>query len=76
MIAPAPTREVVKQLNEAGFIKRPGKGAHTNWYCAHGIYKVPVPTGHKSISAGVRRQVDKAIDNCATNCRAEEPEED
>ena len=76
MIAPAPTREVVKQLQAAGFTKRGGKGSHTNWICEHGRYKVAVPTGHKTISPGVRRDVNKAIDTCTTHCKTEEPEEE
>lgn len=68
MIAPAPTRVIVKQLKTAGFIKRDGKGSHTVWTCPHGRYTVTVDTGHKTISPGVRRQIDNAIDLCETDC--------
>lgn len=68
MIAPAPTREIVKQLKTAGFTKRDGKGSHTVWTCQHGRYSVSVDTGHRTISPGVRRQVDAATKACATDC--------
>lgn len=69
MIAPAPAREIVKQLKAAGFTSRDGKGSHTMWICAHNLYSISLPDGHKTISAGVRRNVIKAIDACATNCK-------
>ncbi|WP_081586249.1 type II toxin-antitoxin system HicA family toxin [Tsukamurella sp. 1534] len=68
MIAPAPTREILKQLKKAGFTSRDGKGSHTMWACPHNTYGVSIPDGHGQISPGVRRQVDKAIANCRTNC--------
>ncbi|QFG10053.1 HicA-like toxin [Mycobacterium phage IdentityCrisis] len=71
MIAPAPTREIVKQLKAAGFTSRDGKGSHTVWTCGHGRYTVSVDTGNRTISPGVRRQVDRAIDACATDCSKE-----
>lgn len=67
MIASAPTRVIVKQLKTAGFTKRDGKGSHTVWTCPHGRYTVTVDTGHKTISPGVRRQIDNAIDLCETH---------
>ncbi|ORA29883.1 hypothetical protein BST20_27770 [Mycobacterium branderi] len=70
-MAPAPTREVVKQLKKAGFTKRDGKGSHTIWTCKHGRYSVSVDTGHRTISPGVRRQIDTAINECDTNCKKE-----
>lgn len=68
MIAPAPTREIVKQLKNAGFVSRDGKGSHTMWACPHAVYGVSVPDGHKTISPGVRRKVDQAIAGCQANC--------
>ncbi|OMC10799.1 hypothetical protein A5735_16770 [Mycolicibacter heraklionensis] len=68
MIAPAPTREIVKQLKKAGFTSRDGKGSHTMWTCPHGTYSVSLPDGHRTISPGIRRQVDTAIRTCSTNC--------
>ena len=58
MITPAPTREIVNRLKNAGFSKRDGKGSHTVWTCRHRRYRVTVDTGHRSISPGVRRQVE------------------
>ncbi|KLO31567.1 hypothetical protein ABW16_01630 [Mycolicibacter heraklionensis] len=71
MIAPAPTREIVKQLKKLGFTSRDGKGSHTKWICPHGKYDVSLPDGHRTISPGVRRQVNEAIQACATNCERE-----
>lgn len=72
MIAPAPTREIVKQLKGAGFTKRDGKGSHTVWSCPHNRYRTTVDTGHRTISPGVRRQVDAAISMCRTECARKE----
>lgn len=72
MIAPAPTREIVKQLKKAGFTKRDGKGSHTVWTCPHGRYSVSVDTGHRTISPGVRRQIDAALNQCDTDCEEDD----
>lgn len=69
MIAPAPTREIVKQLQKAGFTQRDGKGSHSMWTCPHGNYSISLVDGHRTISPGVRRQVNKAISACEKNCR-------
>ena len=68
MMAPAPTREIVKQLKAADFNRSDGKGSHTTWSCPHGAYSVSVPDGHRTISPGVRRQIDTAIRACSTTC--------
>jgi predicted RNA binding protein YcfA (HicA-like mRNA interferase family) len=68
MIASAPTREIIKQLKKAGFNPRDGKGSHTMWTCPHGRYSGSLADGHRTISPGVRRQVDTAIQACVTNC--------
>lgn len=68
MIAPVPTREIVKQLKKAGFSSRDGKGGHTMWICPHGRYSVSLVCGHRTLGPGVRRQGDSAINTCATNC--------
>ncbi|WP_411815471.1 type II toxin-antitoxin system HicA family toxin [Gordonia sp. SND2] len=68
MIAPEPSRNIVKRLKAAGFTSRPGKGSHEEFTCSHGRCPVAVPTGHRTISPGVVRQVNKAIEKCATEC--------
>ena len=68
VIASAPTKQIVKQLKAAGFTSRPGKGSHSTWICAHGSCKVSLPDGHRTISPGVRRQVDAALAACEDNC--------
>ena len=64
VIAPAPSRKIVKQLVAAGFAKRDGKGSHTFWTCHHGIHHISVPTGHRTISPGVRSKVNAKIAEC------------
>lgn len=66
MIAPAPTREIVKQLKIAGFTQRNAKGSHTFWTCRHGIHHISVPTGHRTISPGIRSQINAKIAECQT----------
>ncbi|MGV9709339.1 type II toxin-antitoxin system HicA family toxin [Gordonia sp. NPDC003424] len=64
MIAPAPTRAVVKLLKSAGFTGRVSKGSHTVWVCRSGRHRVSIPDGHKTISPGVHRQVLATIAAC------------
>ncbi|WP_231971471.1 type II toxin-antitoxin system HicA family toxin [Mycobacterium sp. E3198] len=53
---------MVKRLRKAGFDKTGGNGSHTKWLHAQSGAYVVVPTGHRVISPGVVRQVDKAIE--------------
>lgn len=68
MIAEEPSRTVAKRLKKAGFESRAGRGSHEEFTCAHDNARVSVPTGHKTISPGVVRQVNKAIKKCETEC--------
>ncbi|MBX7435604.1 type II toxin-antitoxin system HicA family toxin [Mycobacterium sp. Y57] len=56
-----PTRKIVKQLKAAGFTETQGKGSHTKW--THPSGATVVPTGHRTISPGVVRQVNQAIED-------------
>ena len=60
MASEEPTRSIVKRLTGAGFTQEGGKGSHTKWVHPSGV-QVIVPTGHRTISPGVARQVNKAI---------------
>ncbi len=60
MVSGEPARKVVKRLQQAGFTQSEGKGSHTKWIHPSGA-RVTVPTGHRTISPGVVRQVNKAI---------------
>jgi predicted RNA binding protein YcfA (HicA-like mRNA interferase family) len=51
---------IVRRLRDAGFIQTGGKGSHTKWTHPTGV-RVIVPTGHRTISRGVVRPVNKAI---------------
>ena len=48
---------------QAGFTQSEGKGSHTKWIHPSGSW-VTVPTGYRTISPGVVRQVNKAIQQC------------
>lgn len=60
MVSEQPTRKVVKMLLDAGFTPGHRAGSHTKW--SKGSVMVPVPDGHRTISAGVFRKVLKAIE--------------
>jgi predicted RNA binding protein YcfA (HicA-like mRNA interferase family) len=56
-----PTRDVTKRLKEAGFVRVSTDGRHGKWRHPSGVW-LPVPETHRMISAGVVRNVDKAIE--------------
>ena len=53
---------MVQRLLKAGFVKSDGKGSHTRWVHPQSGAYVVVPTGHRKISPGVVRQVNRAIE--------------
>jgi predicted RNA binding protein YcfA (HicA-like mRNA interferase family) len=61
MVSEEPTRKMVKELRDAGFVPIRKRGSHTWWEHSSGI-GVPVPDGHRTISPGVVRSVRKAIE--------------
>jgi predicted RNA binding protein YcfA (HicA-like mRNA interferase family) len=60
MAKPEQTRITTKRLKKAGFTRTDAEGSHGKWTHPSGA-SVIVPDGHKVTSAGVVRQVDKAI---------------
>lgn len=60
MVSEQPTRKMVKALRDAGFEQIRTVGSHSVW--ANGSISVSVPDGHKTISPGVVRQINKAIE--------------
>jgi predicted RNA binding protein YcfA (HicA-like mRNA interferase family) len=56
------TTDITKRLRAAGFESIDAKGSHTKWVHPSGV-TVIVPTGHRTISPGVVRNIDKAIAN-------------
>jgi predicted RNA binding protein YcfA (HicA-like mRNA interferase family) len=60
MVSEEPTRKIIKRLRDAGFTETDAKGSHTKWAHPSGA-NVVVPTGHRTISKGVVRQVNNAI---------------
>jgi predicted RNA binding protein YcfA (HicA-like mRNA interferase family) len=59
MVSEQPTRKMVKQLRDAGFLPVRTVGSHTVWQA--GSVSVSVPDGHRTISPGVVRQIMAAI---------------
>lgn len=59
MVSEQPTRKMVKALRDAGFQPVRTVGSHTTWKC--GNVQVTVPDGHRTISPGVVRQIQRAI---------------
>ncbi|MEV4125913.1 type II toxin-antitoxin system HicA family toxin [Nocardia sp. NPDC049707] len=71
MIAEQPTRKVLKALKEAGWSPlRDGAGSHTIYGCPTSKHDVSVPDGHRTISPGVVRTINRAVDSC--DCPKEE----
>ncbi|MDN4616387.1 type II toxin-antitoxin system HicA family toxin [Leifsonia sp. F6_8S_P_1B] len=54
------TRKLTKRLKDAGFVAVRTTGSHTTY--VNGKVSVTVPDGHRIISAGIVRQVNKAIE--------------
>lgn len=63
MVSEQPTRKVVKALRDAGFLPVRTVGSHTVW--VNGSISISVPDGHKTISPGVVRKINKAIEEAA-----------
>jgi predicted RNA binding protein YcfA (HicA-like mRNA interferase family) len=61
MVKEEPTRQVSKRLKEADFTRVSADGRHSKWQHPSGVW-VPVADGHKTISPGVVRKINKAID--------------
>jgi len=64
MVSEQPTRTIVKRLKDAGFTRTRTAGSHSVWVHPSGV-QVVIPDGHRTISPGVVRQVDKAVAEAA-----------
>ena len=64
MIAEQPTRKALRDLTKAGWKRKRTIGSHSVWVCRDDEHQVTVPDGHKTISAGVLRQISKALESC------------
>lgn len=60
MVSEQPTRKVVKQMREAGWVPLRTVGSHTTWQSPTGA-TFTLPDGHRTISPGVYRQLLKAL---------------
>ncbi len=64
MATEQPTRKVVKEFCDAGWLPGRGDGSHTKWRCPASIHSFTLPDGHKKISPGVYRNAQKALEAC------------
>jgi predicted RNA binding protein YcfA (HicA-like mRNA interferase family) len=70
MVSEEPTRVTIKRLRKAGFNPTDAEGSHTKWINPLGPW-VSIPDGHRTISPGVVRQVNKAITEAEKLSRGE-----
>ncbi|HEY5840429.1 MAG TPA: type II toxin-antitoxin system HicA family toxin [Mycobacterium sp.] len=61
MVKEEPTRTVIKRLKAAGFIRTSTDGRHSKWTHPTGVW-VAVPDSHRTISPGVVRKINQAIE--------------
>lgn len=61
MVKAEPTRSVVKRLKAAGFTRISTDGRHSKWAHPSGV-RISVPDSHRTISPGVVRKINKAIE--------------
>lgn len=55
------TRDVLKYLRSLGWIRlRDGAGSHEIWGLPDGSKRASIPAGHREVSAGVLRQIERA----------------
>lgn len=59
-----PTRTVVKRLRAAGFARTSTDGRHSKWTHPGGVW-VAVPDSHRTISPGVVRRINQAIEQAS-----------
>lgn len=55
-----PTRRVLQELKDAGFVAVRTQGSHTVY--RKGAVSITVPDGHRTISPGVYRKILKKIE--------------
>ncbi len=58
---PQRTRDVLDYLRSIGWVfLRDGQGSHELWGLPDESVKASIPAGHREVSAGVLRQIEKA----------------
>lgn len=62
MVKEEPTRSVTKRLKDAGFKRTSTDGRHSKWTHPSGAW-IPLPDSHRTISPGVVRKVNQAIED-------------
>lgn len=61
MVKEEAARTVTKRLRDAGFTRISTDGRHSKWSHPSGVW-VAVPDSHRTISPGVVRKINRAID--------------
>ena len=64
MVGEQPTRKVVKAFRDAGWRRVRTEGSHSLYECSCGQHAFVLPDGHRVISPGIVRKVDKALEEC------------
>lgn len=59
-------RQMIRELEAAGWTFARNNGRHTVYRCPSGRHTIPVPTSHGKISAGVVRKIRAAIARCGS----------
>jgi len=55
------TADVLREIGRQGWVfLRDGQGSHEIWGLAGTVKKVSIPAGHRTTSAGVLRQLERA----------------
>jgi predicted RNA binding protein YcfA (HicA-like mRNA interferase family) len=69
MVSEQPARKIVKAFKSAGWRWVRTEGSHSLFKCACGQHTFVLPDGHRVISPGVVRKVDKALAECGRLAR-------
>jgi predicted RNA binding protein YcfA (HicA-like mRNA interferase family) len=64
MIAEQSTPTVRRMLIAAEWVRKRTVGSHSFWVCSSGAPSVTVADGHRKISPGVMRNINKALEAC------------
>lgn len=64
MVSEIATRVLVQALRRAGWSPARTVGSHTTWKCPTGRHQTLVADGHRTITPGPRRNIEKAMTSC------------
>jgi len=61
---------MIKLFVDSGWTAGKTMGSHTKWHCPGYAHSFPLPDGHRTISAGVVRKANQAINGCTCEVQA------